>query len=77
MQINIDERLQKTLFETKAQIIKLHKPISRIGQVDACVEGGAKDEVDLVPPGAVPVQTGPGDHPLGGAGPAHENRSSR
>ena len=36
----------------------------RVGNVDGQVEGGADDEVELVPAALVPVQAGPGDHPL-------------
>ena len=36
----------------------------RVGDVDGQVEGGADDEVELVPAALVPVQAGPGDHPL-------------
>ena len=32
--------------------------------MDGQVEGGADDEVELVPAALVPVQAGPGDHPL-------------
>ena len=37
---------------------------SRVCQVDAEVECGANNEVELVPPAAVPVQAGPGDDAL-------------
>ena len=36
----------------------------RVGDVDREVEGGADDEVELVPAALIPVQAGPGDHPL-------------